>query len=101
MQLICLNRPALGGTVPNYTTMSRRPALLTFCPAFTVLGGTSFIRVQNVSLSRFTAPLSHFLALYFFVYIYVRTDLGVKHCRSHPVSPARIARISRGQYEPL
>ena len=39
---IGLNRPALGGTVPNYTTMSRRPALLTFCPAFTVLGGASF-----------------------------------------------------------
>ena len=45
---IGLNRPALGGTVPNSTTMSRRPALLTVCPAFInhpVLGGTSLIRV--------------------------------------------------------
>ena len=41
--------------------MSRHPALLTFYPAFInhpVLGGTSLIRVCNVSLSRFTAPLS-------------------------------------------
>jgi len=29
-----VNRPALGGTVPNLTAMSRCPALLTFYPAF-------------------------------------------------------------------
>ena len=52
MITIGLNRPALGGTVPNYTTMSRRPALLTFCPAFTVLGGTSF---NGCKMSRYHA----------------------------------------------
>jgi len=31
---IGVNRPALGGTVPNLTAMSRCPALLTFYPAF-------------------------------------------------------------------
>ena len=31
---IGLNRPTLGGTVPNSTTMSRCPDLLTFCPTF-------------------------------------------------------------------
>ena len=31
---IGLNRPSLGGTVPNSTTMSRRTALLIFCPTF-------------------------------------------------------------------
>ena len=45
---IRVNRPALGGTVPNSTAMSRRPALLTPCPAFIdhpVLGGTSRFQV--------------------------------------------------------
>jgi len=31
---IGVNHPALGGTVPNLTAMSRCPALLTFYPAF-------------------------------------------------------------------
>ena len=34
MYTIGVNRPALGGTVPNLTAMSRCPALLTFYPAF-------------------------------------------------------------------
>ena len=45
---IGLNRPALGGTVLKSTTMSRRPALQTFCHAFInhpVLGGTSLTRM--------------------------------------------------------
>ena len=33
---IGVNRPALGGTLPNLTAMSRCPALLTFYPAFWV-----------------------------------------------------------------
>ena len=44
-----VNRPALGGTVPNSTAMSRRPALLTPCPAFidrpVLPGGTSRLQV--------------------------------------------------------
>jgi len=32
--IIGVNRPALGGTLPNLTAMSRCPALLTFYPAF-------------------------------------------------------------------
>ena len=45
---IRVNRPALGGTVPISTAKSRRPALLTPCPAFIdhpVLGGTSRFQV--------------------------------------------------------
>ena len=45
---IRVNRPALGRTVPISTAMSRRPALLTPCPAFIdhpVLGGTSRFQV--------------------------------------------------------
>ena len=45
---IPVNRPALGGTVPISTAMSRRPAILTPCPAFInhpILGGTSRFQV--------------------------------------------------------
>ena len=97
---IGLNRPALGGTVPNYTTMSRRPALLTFCPAFInhpVLGGTSLIQVYYHVLPRHCPT---FLPVIFFVYI----ELCTHRSRSKKLSvasPARIARISRGQREPL
>ena len=45
---IRVNHPALGGTVPISTAMSRRPDLLTPCPVFIdhpVLGGTSRFQV--------------------------------------------------------
>ena len=67
---IRVNRPALGGTVPISTAMSRRPALLTPCPAFIdhpVLGGTScFPGVKFLAIPLYRAIV--LLSIPFFIH---------------------------------